>query len=214
MSSQTASYMGVVVGSVTSTFSALISLTSPTWIVYQLSHPRVYDHIGLFTRCSRSACVPFPSTRFCSSLTTPVSHIPLHPRGKPPTPPFCTKWRSAGFLVNISVGLNLVSLVVAALLLLGNAHEPHSYHMPRKHGTRIMAVLMMIAGAVELGAVAMVSELKEYEEMFQVPGYEHGQAWWVGLGGGVLSLIMGLGVGLVRLMDLPERTGEGIDGEV
>lgn len=86
--------------------------------------------------------------------------------------------------------------------------------MPRKHGTRIMAVLMMIAGTMELGAVAMVSELKEYEEMFQVPGYEHGQAWWVGLGGGVLSLIMGLGVGLVRLMDLPERTGEGIDGEV
>ncbi|KAK0670803.1 hypothetical protein QBC41DRAFT_345176 [Cercophora samala] len=203
--SQTLVYMGVVIGLMITTLSALTSLTSPTWIVYHLSTPTltVYDHIGLFSRCSPSGCIPFPSIKFCSSLIPRDSPQPaLAPHHHPS--PFCTKWRSAGFLVNISVVANLVAFVTAAFILLSNASNSgnnSSNHAHKRHGSRILAVLMILAGAMELGAVGIISEVIDYERMFLVPGYELGRSWWVGLGGGVLSLLMGLGVGMVRLME-------------
>ncbi|KAK4177941.1 hypothetical protein QBC36DRAFT_299818 [Triangularia setosa] len=206
-------YIGVLIGLGITTLATIDSLSSSTWITYDISNPdlHVYDHIGLFSRCAPSGCVPFPSIKFCSSLPphsqphSVISSLPYAchhphaiqsraaPRHHPST--FCSKWRSAGFLLNLSVILSLVALVATMLIMLSSGNGSR-----KRHGWKILVGLMGLAGLVEIGAVGIVAEVKDYEQMFQVPGYELGRAWWIGLESGLMAVLMALGVGMVQMM--------------
>ncbi|KAK4203281.1 hypothetical protein QBC40DRAFT_262628 [Triangularia verruculosa] len=177
----------------------------------------MFDHIGLFTRCSPSACTPFPSTRFCSSLPShqpprSYSYTTHHQtRGTTTTTTttaaapstFCTKWRSAGALLNISAIFTLVAAITTLFIVLSK-HNSHG----RRHGWKVLAGVMGLAGVLEIGAVGIVAEVRDYEQMFQIPEYELGDGWWMGLGGGLMGVVLALGVGVMALMGWIEEERE------
>ncbi|KAK0735541.1 hypothetical protein B0T21DRAFT_451628 [Apiosordaria backusii] len=202
-------YAGALIGLVVATLTTLSALQSSTWISYDLSAPdlAVYDHIGLSTRCTPSGCVPFPSVKFCSSLTSIPPHNSQAPHHHPSM--FCAKWRSAGFLLNLSLVFHLVAMVAAVFILISSRSSSSSSSngtRRKKHGWKILAGLMGLMGVMEMSAVGIVAEVKDYEQMFQVPGYELGWGWWLGLGGGLMGLLMALAVGVAQVM---MRSNEG-----
>jgi len=125
------------------TAMTLASIALPNWISYTSpastspTHPSSPIHIsyGLHKRCSSltGRCADFPLPEDC------------HGEDRS----FCSMWRSVGFLMSLTVVMELATLVGFAVVLLGGRQK-------REGGWKMVAGLLAVTTACQCAGMAIV----------------------------------------------------------
>jgi hypothetical protein len=89
--------------------------------------------------------------RLCSSLDTPsCRHFPDEAKDCQGTHGyFCGLWRTTGFLMNFAAVLELATIVAYVVILAGGKQK-------RQNGWKLLGVLLVVTGAVQCAAMAIV----------------------------------------------------------
>ena len=127
----------------------IASIALPNWVSY--TSPTDNDPIrvtyGLHKRCSSitGSCTPFPQDEDCHGSDRP----------------FCSMWRSTGFLMNFTVVVGLATLVTYIVILVGGRGT-------REVGTKVLSGMLGLMGVAQLISMALVVSRRfryEYSRM-------------------------------------------------
>jgi hypothetical protein len=114
-----------------------VSYTSPTSTSPNPAHPSKPIHVsyGLHKRCSSltGACMDFPQPEDC------------HGQDRY----FCSMWRTAAFLMNFCVGIELATFVAFAVALLGGRDM-------RENGWKLVVGLLSVVSVGQIISMSMV----------------------------------------------------------
>lgn len=118
----------------------IASITTPRWMTYAVTTPlgdRLEKHIGLHRSCStldEPHCRPFPPRDLCRDAEGRY---------------FCSLWKSAGFLSNLSFALSLAVLVAFVVVIRGGKYK-------REKGWPFVVVMLGLVSAVEFSIISIV----------------------------------------------------------
>lgn len=123
----------------------ILSISLPRWVNYSVTTPtgdHIFQTIGLHRSCSNlrdPPCQTFPTDEQCDAASDD--------KGR-----FCHLWRSAGFLANLAVAVQLVTVVAYVFVVAGGKQK-------RDQGWKVLAGLLTTVGVVEYFIIGIVVSL-------------------------------------------------------
>lgn len=144
----------------------------------------IHYSYGLHSRCSSidASCNPFPVFEDCTY----------------PERTFCSLWRTTGFLMSLSVILELATLVGFAVVLLGGKSQ-------RENGWKIVVPLLALCAVAQIGGMGIISYLFEKDERF-FDGWRLGKSWVLCIVSWVLEVLIAGGIAFASWY-MPEEDG-------
>ncbi|KAL2258181.1 hypothetical protein VTK26DRAFT_8621 [Humicola hyalothermophila] len=193
---RTTVYSAGLVALVAATIMTLTSIGNPKWVSYTVTAPSgdtVYDTIGLQRRCTSSTgtCVPFPDEGRCANSDDLSS--------------FCSMWRTAGFLMNFAVVLELATLVGFLIIMAGGK-------ISRQSGWKVLGGLLVILAAVEFAGMGVVTYLFDHDDFFLVPGYKLDSSYYLCAFSAGFGLLAACGLAISAFV-LPPEDGYQVLGD-
>ncbi|KAL1836986.1 hypothetical protein VTJ49DRAFT_4420 [Mycothermus thermophilus] len=187
-------YAAASVALVAATALTITSLLSPNWVSYTIRSPSgaaVTDAIGLHRRCTTSysstgagtttvVCTRFPEASRCGGDDDDTDDYPgngTHTGDGGPS--FCSMWQTAGFLVSLAV--------LAELVAIGG-----------------IGVVMAGGKARRVAGLAVVAYLFDHDDLFLVPGYRLGSAFYLCAGSAGAAMLAAAGLVISALVLPPE----------
>ncbi|EON67561.1 hypothetical protein W97_06929 [Coniosporium apollinis CBS 100218] len=107
--------------------------------------------------------------RKCNSFTGTCEHFPQYEDCHGDDRPFCSLWRTVGFLMSFSVIVELALLVAYAVVILGGKQK-------RDQGWKIVCSLLVVAAAAQCASMAVVAGLLDRDDRFIV-GWALDRSW-------------------------------------
>ncbi|KAI0393346.1 hypothetical protein F5Y17DRAFT_459018 [Xylariaceae sp. FL0594] len=158
---------------VCTTALTLASLLTPHWVTYSVTAAPTgatfSKHLGLHESCSTESsprCQPFPSDDDCRDDR-----------------PFCSLWRSSGFLLSFATIVELATLVTFVVVLAGGKYK-------RETGWRIVGGLLMADAVVEFASMGIVAWLFDHDSQFIVPGWSLDYSFYLCTASAAVSVVL------------------------
>ncbi|KAF2749586.1 hypothetical protein M011DRAFT_312962 [Sporormia fimetaria CBS 119925] len=136
------------------TLMTVESINIPRWVSYNPTARRHYS-MGLHRRCSSvtGTCEPFPRPSDCVDSRAG----------------FCDLWRSVGFLVSLSVVVELATIVSFVVIIAGGVQR-------RAAGWKIISSILGFGAAVQCAGTAIVAHLSSTDDRF-ARGWQLDLSW-------------------------------------
>ncbi|KAL2119501.1 hypothetical protein VTJ04DRAFT_6462 [Mycothermus thermophilus] len=209
-------YAAASVGLLAATALTISSLLSPSWVTYTTHPPSgataaaVTDAIGLYQRCTTTLSTAGTRTVVCTRFPEPSRCGVGGSKGDDevfgivgdndlPGPSFCSMWQTAGFLVGLAVLADVVTMAVIGLVMAGGKQR-------RINGWKVVCSVLVIGAGVQLGGLAVVAYLFDHDDLFLVPGYELGMAFYLSAGSVVAAMLAAAGLAISAIV-LPREDG-------
>ncbi|CAI4215419.1 unnamed protein product [Parascedosporium putredinis] len=106
---------------------------------------------------SATPCQTFPTDEQCDAASDD--------KGR-----FCHLWRSAGFLANLAVAVQLVTVVAYVFVVAGGKQK-------RDQGWKVLAGLLTAVAVLEYFIIGIVSYAYDNDEQFLIPGWSLDTSW-------------------------------------
>ncbi|KAM7196510.1 hypothetical protein V8F20_006984 [Naviculisporaceae sp. PSN 640] len=188
-----AAFAAVIVAT-TLTITSVLSLSWVTYDSDSASHSkpgpgtRVHDRIGLHKRCmsidgdGSETCTPFPDDKKCALNGD---------QG------LCSMWKTTGFLMNLAIVAELVTLIAFLIVMAGGKQK-------RERGWKVLGLMIGGVGLLEVAGMGIVTYLFNHDDMFLVPGYKLGAAWYLCTASAAITILVACGLALSAYVLPPE----------
>ncbi|GAB1314057.1 hypothetical protein MFIFM68171_04267 [Madurella fahalii] len=183
---RTAVYFAGMAALIVATGMTIGSIAMPKWISYSVTDPSgdaVYDSIGLHQRCTSAnkTCSPFPEEGRCEG------------EGRS----FCNMWRTAGFLMNFVAIVELAA--IAGFIVIGSGGK-----VKRQDGWKVLGSMSVVVAVVQFATMAVVAYMFDHDDLFLVPGYRLGSAWYICMFSAAIALLCAFGLAISAYVLPPE----------
>ncbi|RFU36164.1 hypothetical protein B7463_g190, partial [Scytalidium lignicola] len=167
------------------TFAAIALPDWMSWNVTTSTGSHISKRIGLHRSCSSvdSTCRHFPSDFDDCNGSDRY---------------FCSMWRSVGFLMSFTAVLELVTIVMYGVILIGGKQK-------RQNGWKLLSFMLVIVGLAQIAATAIVAYLFDNDDRFFV-GWKLDKSFIFCTVSGAIALLSAPAIAISAYL-FPDETG-------